>query len=70
MMSNKGINIKKFIPKYLSKNISVKDILDLVIERTLTNIVDETLIFIKLDCEKSFFKKFEKREQRLFNKNF
>ena len=63
-------NIKKYIPKYLNKNISVKDILDLVIERTLTNIVDETLIYIKLECEKSFFKKFEKREQRLFNKDF
>jgi len=59
-------NVKKFIPKHLRKNVSVKDILDLVIERTLTNIVDETLIYIKIECEKNFFKKFEKKEQRLF----
>jgi len=62
--------IKKFIPKELAKSISVKDILDLVIERTLTNIVDETLIYIKLECEKNFFLKFQKREQRLFNQDF
>jgi len=62
--------IRKFIPKELAKSISVKDILDLVIERTLTNIVDETLIYIKLECEKNFFLKFQKKEQRLFNHDF
>eukprot|EP01083_Nonionella_stella_P187134 686939_1 len=62
-------NIKKFIPKKLNKNISIKNILDLVIERTLTNIVDETLIYIKCECEKQFFAKFQKKEQRLFISN-
>eukprot|EP00483_Globobulimina_turgida_P011927 UN11949 len=63
-------NISRKIPPILNKNISTKDILDLVIERTLTNIVDETLIYIKLECEKAFFLKFQKKGQRLFNYDF
>ena len=62
--------VEKYLPEELRKNVSVKDILDLVLDRTLSNVVDENMTFVKLECEKSFFDKFAKKEQRLFTHSF
>lgn len=63
-------NVEKYLPEELRKSVSVKDILDLVLDRTLSNVVDENMSFVKLECEKSFFNKFAKKEQRLFTRGF
>jgi len=62
--------MEKYLPEDLRKNLSVKDILDLVLERTLSNVVDENMNFVKLECEKRLFNKFARKEKRLFGDTF
>lgn len=64
------LNVEKILPEDLRQSVSVKDILDLVLDRTLSNVVDEHMTFVKLQCEKSFFNNFAKMEQRMFTHSF
>ncbi|ETO19395.1 hypothetical protein RFI_17838 [Reticulomyxa filosa] len=51
---------QRIIPKAIKHYISLKEIVDIVTERVLYNVVSENLTYLRFECEKKFYKTFEK----------
>ncbi|ETO10283.1 hypothetical protein RFI_27094 [Reticulomyxa filosa] len=65
---NKSQSLHKnqhLIPNAIKRHISTKEIVDILMERVLYNVVNENLTYLRFECEKKFYKAFEKKHQMM-----